>query len=427
LLSCRASPATSSAGQAVIIELPPLDTDSIDADGEDDGVREADIGPRVQRLAAGGTATITALPLPADAHPLVCDLTPFNGALYAATAVKPIDIDGATIHRFDPADGVWSLAFDWDRDCVPYETHEVGGQGIARVRAIDGRLFATDADAPLYGGFGLSNAPFEDYVFVSDEGGVFPPLGDGATPPQGTKVLPFAFHAFDVISYRGALVATGGTVALSDTSGTRYPGGLFAGNPADPVLPPRFFPGEGEAVGVVRTTYAHRFGGRLYVGFQNNEKRLEWDLAVLTGDPRDEATAPPVLARATSDGGWVTRRFASGDGWLYWVASGYRRDRRGSALFESRDGATFRRVRLPSNAGAIQDIVVVEGARFALTTAGVYRSRDRGAFELIAAAPDGDPFGGFSTFCSAPLTVFDDALYAGGTRGGTVYRIDPAD
>ncbi|MCG8418324.1 MAG: hypothetical protein MJE77_10315 [Proteobacteria bacterium] len=73
--------------------------------------------------------------------------------------------------------GRWELVFDWDRGGAPGVTHEIGGQGITRVRVIDNRLFAVDSDAPRFGGFGLSNAPFEDYLFVSDESGGFPPLG----------------------------------------------------------------------------------------------------------------------------------------------------------------------------------------------------------------------------------------------------------
>jgi hypothetical protein len=39
----------------------------------------------------------------------------------------------------------------------------------------------------------------------------------------------------------------------------------------------------------------------------------------------------------------------------------------------------------------------------------------------VAAAPPGDPFGRFSTFCSAPLAVYGEALVAGSTRSGKVF------
>jgi hypothetical protein len=311
-------------------------------------------------------------------------------------------------------------------------THEIGGQGITRLRAIDDRLWATDSDAPLYGGFGLTGAPFEDYVFTSDRDGAFSPPAPAQGPPANTRVLPLAFHVFDVIRYRGAVVATGGTIARSlledrPLRGTRYPAGVFAGRITDDLLTPRFTLGEGEPVGVVRGTYMHRFGGRLYIGLHNNERRVRWDLAVLTGDPLDPATPDPVLARVTPDGGWLTRRMASAGGALYWIASGYRRDSRGGALFASADGRAFTRVALPANAGAPQDMAVVGDVRYLLTTAGLYRAgpADGERYTRIAAAPPGDPFGAFDSFCSAPLAGYADALWAGSTRDGAVYRVVP--
>lgn len=412
-----------------------------DRNGEDDGSHGQAIGPRLEALTRTARAEFQAIAGPPGSHPLICDLTPFAGQLYASFAVQPINLDGAQIHRFRPAPpapagaigatsgspdpaGTWSLALDWDRGGAPGETHEVGGQGITRVRVIGDRLMGTDADAPLFGGFGLSDARFEDYLFVSDPAGEFPPAGPDFSPPEGTRVLPLAFHVFDVITYRGAVVASGGTVSRI-AKGTRYPGGLFVGRPDSALLLPLFRPGEGWPVGVVRTTYMHRFGGRLYAGFQNNERACRWDLAVLTGDPLDPETPAPILARVTEDGGWLTRRFASTDDTLYWIASGYRRDGREPTLFVSSDGQTFTPVPLPPGAGAPQDLAIVGTARFLLTTAGLYRAGPDHRFALIAQAPAGDPFGIRDTFCSAPLAVFDDALYVGSTRDGTLYRITP--
>ncbi|MEM9492899.1 MAG: hypothetical protein AAGC55_27365, partial [Myxococcota bacterium] len=61
--------------------------------------------------------------------------------------------------------------------------------------------------------------------------------------------------------------------------------------------------------------------------------------------------------------------------------------------------------------------------RFLLTNTGLYRSASDHRFTRIAAAPAGDPFGRWDLFCSAPLVVHADALYAGSTRDGTLYRI----
>ena len=62
---------------------------------------------------------------------------------------------------------------------------------------------------------------------------------------------------------------------------------------------------------------------------------------------------------------------------------------------------------------------------FTGTDKGLYRSESGSQFDLLAAAPPQDPFGHFETFCSAPLVVFDDALYAGSTRDGALYRVIP--
>jgi hypothetical protein len=336
-----------------------------------------------------------------------------------------IDEDGAQIYRYDPKTRAWTLAFDWDRGTKAGDVSGVGGQGLSRLRIEDGRLVATDSDAPMLGGFHFTMAGFEGYLFVSDEQGVFPPLGPDASPPEGTPVVTFAFHVFDVIHFRGALVASGGTVSLTREARAgagRYPAAIYGGLPGASTLLPRFAMGTAGA-GVQRVTYMHRFGGRLYLGFQNNEQRARYDLAVLGGDPNDPKTSPPVLARVTSDGGWLTRRFASGDGTLYWIASGYPSDGRPATLFASSDGVRFAAVPLPADAGAPQDLVVAGTTRWLLTTRGLYRAAAGQDFVKVADAPEGDPFGSWDPFCSAPLTVFAGTLWAGSTRDGKVYSI----
>jgi len=390
-----------------------------DPDGEDDG--GVAVGPGLAALASAPAAAFERVAPPAGAHPLVCDLAPIAGRLAATFSAMPIDLDGAQVHLLDPATGAWTLALDWDRGGAPDRTREVGGQGITRIRVIDGRLWATDSDAPRWGGFGWSGAPMEDYLFVSEPDGRFPPLSPDDAPPASTRVLPFAFHCFDVIRYRGARVATGGTEARGGGRGTRYPGGLFVGAPEDRELPPRFEVAGAGPVGVVRTTYLHRFRGRLYMGLQNNERRIRWDLAVLDGDPRAPATAPPALVRVTADGGWLTRRFASGGGRLYWI--GARPDRSDAALYASDDGDHFRRIALPADAGAPQDLLLAGDTRWLVAAGGLYRAGADDRFARIAPAPDGDPFGRWDAFCSAPLAAAADALWAGSTRDGALWRV----
>ena len=432
LLACHGAP-TVAEPPARSPRLPPLLAElelpdpgpAVDPDGEDDGSEAMPPpGAGLAELARAPEARFVAVAAPPrSAHPRVCDLRGFAGGVYVAHLAKAIDLDGARVHRYDAAADAWTLAFDWDRGGVPGKTREVGGQGITRVRVIDGRLFAPDADPPTLGGFGLSAAPFESYLFVSDERGGFPPLGAGDLPPTSTRVVPFSFHAFDVTGYRGALVVSGGTAALGLGRVGRYPGGLFVGERASGELPPRWpvgRPGEG----VLRTTFFHRFGGRLYVGLQNNERRTHLDLAVLTGDPLDPATSPPVAVRVTEGGGWLTRRFASGDGRLYWLASGYPGDGRPATLFVSRDGVRFEPVARPPGAGELQDVAVVGRTVYVLATDGLYR-RDPAGLVRLAAAPPGDPFGVWDTFCSAPLERVGDTLWAGSLRDGQIYRVEP--
>lgn len=386
-------------------------------DGDDDGA------PDVAAIAALADASALRFeriePL-AGAHPRVCDIAGLGGAIFTATAVEPILLDGAHVDRYDPAAGAWERVLDWDRGGTPGVTHEVGGQGFTRLRVIAGRLWATDADAPEYGGFGLVEPGLEDYLFVSDTDGRFRPLAADKHPPGGTRVVTLSFHVLDVITYGGAVIATGGTVDATRAGGTPYPGGVFVGDVDAPVFRPKFFPGAGFKVGVVRTTTAHRFGGRLYMGLQNNEQRIRWDVAVLTGDPREASAVAPVLARLTDEGGWITRRFASGGGRLFWIAA---RGGKG-ALFASRDGLRFDRVALPADAGEPHDLFVAGDTRWLLTASGLWRARGADdAFVRVADAPPDDPFGRGNSFCSAPLAAAAGTLWAGSTRDGALYRL----
>ncbi len=382
-------------------------------DGEGDG------GPQsISALATAAQLSFERLePAPPTAHPVVCDIVPYHSALYVSHATSIINRAGARIHRYDPyaAEGQrWSLVFD-------YDGHGRGGQGLPRVRSIGNRLVAVDGDSTSAGFFGLGRDWAETYLFSSDDAGVFSPAIVDDTVPAGTRAAAMAFHLFDAIDYAGALITTGGMGVRDDRTDT-WLAAVWAGDPNDVILSPRYR--IGGVTGVLRTTYMHRFGGRLYIGFQNNERRARFDLAVLGGDPRDDDTPAPVVARITPDGGWLTRRFASGGGALYWVASGYRGDGRPGRVFRSTDGATFSAVALPEAAGDAQDVAIGDGAVFVLTSTGLYRGNGDGAgWKLVAPAPAGDPFGRFEPFCSAPLVAFDGALYAGSTRDGGLYRI----
>jgi hypothetical protein len=386
-------------------------------DGDDDGAPDL---AAIAALATAPALRFERIEPAAGAHPRVCDIVGLGDAVYVATAVDPIALDGAHVDRYDPAARAWERVLDWDRGGSAGVTHEVGGQGFTRLRVIADRLWATDADAPEYGGFGLVEPGLEDYLFVSDTSGRFGPLSAGKRPPGGTRVVTLSFHVLDVITYAGAVIATGGTVDATRAGGTPYPGGVFVGDVDAPVFRPRFFPGAGFQVGVVRTTTAHRFGGRLHLGLQNNERKIRWDVAVLTGDPRAPAAEPPVLARLTDEGGWITRRFASGGGRLFWIGA---RGGKG-AVFASRDGLRFERLALPAGAGEPQDLLVANDTRWLLATSGLWRATGADdTFVRVADAPPDDAFGRGNAFCSAPLAAAGGTLWAGSTRDGALYRI----
>ena len=394
------------------VELPP--TRSLDPDGADDG-QPAVLPESLRSLARSGRGEWTELgPAPKTRHPVVCDLIEHRGALYASHAVDVINRTGARIHRW--TNSQWELAFDYNQG-----RGWGGGQGLSRIRSIQGRLVAVDCDSTSAGFFGLSESYVEAYLFVSDERGRFGSVGPN--PPPGTVAIANSLHSFDVISYRNRRVVTGGT-GMRGEERNLWPGALWVSEMSSPVTRPMYALGIGD--GVVRTTYLHRFRGRLYVGFQNNEAKARYDMAVLTGDPLAKATPQPQLGRVTEDGGWLTRRFATGGGEMFWIASGYnyKRDRRPAGLWRSRDGQNFERVRLPPEAGLPQDLIAGQDARLLLTTTGVWAAwRGRDGWRKVASAPPSDPFGRFSTFCSAPFAVFGETAVAGSTRDGGVHQL----
>lgn len=378
--------------------------------GEDDGNSlEA-----VKRVVESGLGPWTHIPSPEGAHPVICDMAWYQGAVWASFGNKTISTDGAQIHSWQPERG-WKLEFDWDRGGAPGITHEQGGQGITRLRVIDDKLYATDADAPNFGGFGISGAPLEGYVFVADEKG-FGVLADGQLPPAETLLVPLAFHVFDIIKFAGELVASGGTVSPPGSK-SRYPGGLFVITPEGQYWP-KYFPGAQSRAGVVRTTFMHRFRDRLYMGFQNNERRAGWDLGVLEGVPSADATL--VLGRVTEEGGWKTRQFASDQHKLYWVAS-TRKKPSTSSLFESADGLHFAEVSLAQGMGEAHDLLAYGGSLVLLADGGLYRRRGDGPFEQLLPAPEAAPFKRRDGFCTSPLVANPLGLFAGSTDGSGLY------
>jgi hypothetical protein len=365
----------------------------------------------------------------------MCHLMPFAGALYAAHANEPLDMDGATITRYDPKDAnePFRVAFDWNRPGEPAKNGGAG-QGFLRVHAIGGRLFVADADPP-YNGFEITEPGTEGYVFVSDRRGVFappkmphhrPPDAPDAENKAGAGILPRAYHVLDIIRYRGRLYASTGSVP----PGARAwhgpsPGALHVANAdlsrwtyeVDYPYPWR--------EGVFRLTFLVRYKGRLYAGIQDYDGTEPNDYVVFDPPRFSSITRDHVRGvKVTSTGTARTLRWYADDGKLYWIAW----SREGVRLRVTEDGERWRVVPLPKNAGRPADITRFRGVLVVLAERGLYRL-DRDAPEPVAmvASQDGrTPFEVHDAFCTAPLGVLDGELYAGSQRDGSLYRIVPA-
>jgi hypothetical protein len=439
----------------------------IDPDGNDD---DEDPGtgkvPEAARWEKVGTAPL--------ALTRICDLTPFQGSLFAAHAHQPLGTDGATITRYSPDDEKrpFRVAFDWNRPGEPVKGGGAG-QGFVRVHAIGGRLFVADADPP-YGGLGLVDWGTEGYVFVSDDKGAFaPPRAPHFKPPgppelrldagvrAGAGVLPRAYHVLDVIRYRGAIYASTGSVPPKERAWNGpSPGALHRASEDGAKWTYEVdypFPWKD---GVWRLTYMVRFKDRLYAGIQDFDGRDPNDFVIFTPDASAaDAGAPTILRHEDAHPTRITRAGASGTlrWWvdtrarparLYWLA--WTRD--GILLRVTTDGDHWAALDLPSDAGPPTDVTRFRDAVVVLTSNGLYRL-DGAAIDgpasieamggvadatakLIAPVEDTaadagtpkakkkkSPFEVSDFFCTAPLAVMNNVLYAGGQRGGTLYRL----
>jgi hypothetical protein len=386
----------------------------------------------------------------------ICDLRVLNDALYAAHANQPLGTDGATITRYQPelpgladtgpdAGGdaahahtrpspAFRVAFDWNRPGEPAEGGGAG-QGFLRIRRIGGRLFVPDSDPP-HDGFGISEHGTEGFVFVSDPEGRFarattphfrpppPPNPDGGA---GAAVLPRAYHDLDVIRFRGRLYASTGAVPPHERAWRGpSPGALQVANDTwsrwtyEVDYP---YPWKD---GVWRLGYLVRFRDRLYAGIQDYDGREPNDYVVF--DPPKESSAidrKDVHAeRVTQTGAALTLRWYADHGRLYWIA--LQRDGSG-ALRVTSDGDHWQLVSLPAEGGRPTDITRYRDGLVVLTERRLYRLSDDGSVTAIAELPGKhSPFELTDSFCSAPLAVYRNDLYAGGQRDGALYRLTSA-
>ncbi len=402
----------------------------IEPDGNDD-VDDAEVTSAPKPLRAGQWERVGKAPLSLQR---ICDLTAFQGKLYAAHANQPLGTDGATITRFDPhaEKTPFSVAFDWNRFGEPTKGGG-GGQGFLRVHKIGGRLFVADADPP-YGGLGAVDWGTEGYVFVSDATGRFAP----ARPPHaqlpvlardggaGVGVAPRAYHDLDVVRFRGKTYMTTGSVPPKAKAWNGpSPGALHVAN--DDFSRWTYaidFPFPYDDA-VWRLTYGVRFRDRLYVGLQDYEGRSPYDYVQFAPPPDATELAREHMkpVRITERGAAHTLRWFAWQNRLYWIAWG----KDGVALRVTDDGDTWRVMPLPEGGGVPTDVRAFRGQLVVLAERATYALGEGGAWRTLATTevPKGKkktPFSLDDVFCAAPLGVLEDTLYAGAQNDGALYR-----
>ncbi len=354
----------------------------------------------------------------------ICDLTPFDGALYAAHAYAPLGVDGATITRYEHAPNKLSVAFDWNRPGEP--TGGGGaGQGFTRVRALGGRLYVPDADPP-YDGFGIVDQGTEGYVFISDEHGAFAKAVNPAKPddertkkqhyrpPQTTLIVPRAYHDLDVIRFQDKIwVSTGSVPPTERAWRDSSPGALSSLDETTRRF--RYVAGypENARSDVWRLTFMTRFRDVLYAGIQEYNPRETNDFVTFDGKAI-------TGKRITTAGGAETLRWYTDRGTLYWIAI----DKDGSGhLRSTRDGETWRDLELPPDSGRPADVIRFRDALVVLTEHALLRF-DGDKLAPIATWDDKKIFPVNDIFCAPPLAVYDNDLYAGSQKDGALYRLE---
>jgi hypothetical protein len=163
-----------------------------------------------------------------------------------------------------------------------------------------------------------------------------------------------------------------------------------------------------------------RFRDRLYAGIQDYDGRAPHDFVMLTPAPGQLELKQEQLypVRITSHGAAQTLRWYTDRNRLYWIAWG----RDGVRLRVTNDGDHWSSIDLPADAGAPTDLIRFRGQLVLLAEHGLYNI-EREHLSLVASITDKkSPFELRDSLCAAPLTVFDDELYAGGQRDGSLYR-----
>jgi hypothetical protein len=237
--------------------------------------------------------------------------------------------------------------------------------------------------------------------------------------------LPRAYHVLDAIRFRGRLYASTGSVPPTEHAWNGpSPGALHVANGSwsrwtyEVDYP---FPWHN---GVWRLGFLVRFKDRLYAGIQDYDGREPNDF-VFFAPPAgssviDHKDTHPV--RITTGGAALTLRWFTDRGRLYWIA--LQRDGSGT-LRVSSDGDTWEAIALPAEGGRPTDIVRFRGALVVLTERALYRLDGTSVVPIASIKDKKSPFELTDSFCSAPLAVYRNELYAGGQRDGALYRLTP--
>jgi hypothetical protein len=109
---------------------------------------------------------------------------------------------------------------------------------------------------------------------------------------------------------------------------------------------------------------------------------------------------------------------------LFWIAAA----RDGVHLRASEDGETWTSIALPPSAGRPTDITRFRDGLVVLTERALLRlADDLTTTEIASIDAPVPPFRNDDAFCSAPLAVLNDELYAGGQIDGSLYKIVASD
>jgi len=309
---------------------------------------------------------------PSDAHHVVPHLEVFRDRLYLTTSASPLQ---------EPGTALWSTA---DGTSFALHLEEPGGEGFVRMRAVDGALYAPEADPP---GIGPGR------VWVSRD-------GEGFTP----EPIPDAVHTYDVARFDGALLSSNGT---SDGKGALYRRSAEGAWSEAATAPAR------------RLQFMAVFRRKLFVSKDLADGPTDYFLW------KDGLAGGPSAVDALPGEQHTFRWYASSRGrlfWSHWSKSG------GHQVHVSDDGASWSPV--PELADQFASgFAELDGALYAITANGLWGSRDHRRFELLVPSEGRFPFGPsvrdghMNVEAMASLVSWRGALWCGSSRDGSLYRV----